>query len=128
MNANIRTHNGEVTIENPETGGYRTFSIRTQGEDSRFAPGRRVVALLAGPDNTSDYQGFGFADASGIKVWGKKAAKKSFCTFADMLENPSKWESKGAVYHFSTKCRVCNRKLTPPESVTSGIGPICSGR
>ena len=53
--------NGEITLTNRETGEHRTFRIRTNKEDARFAPGERVIALLTGPDNTTSYTGFGRA-------------------------------------------------------------------
>lgn len=124
---NVKTHNGKVTINNPVTGGHRTFQIRTQPKDSRFAPGKRVVALLAGPDNTSDYTPFGFVETDGIHVWRKKRGGV-FDTYAKMLDKPQTFEAKGAVYLSSTRCRVCNRELTTPESIQSGIGPICADR
>ena len=45
----VRTHNGTITIHNPKTGDHRTFQIKTQPADAKFAPGRRVVSLLTGP-------------------------------------------------------------------------------
>ena len=125
-NGSIASHNGTITIKSP-TGAHRTFQIRTQPADSRFAPGKRVVALLNGPDNESSYQPFGFVSNMGIQVWRKKQTK-TFNTFAQMLERPESFEAKGAEYLFSGKCRICNRKLTVPESIESGIGPICAKR
>ena len=65
----VATHNGTITIYNPATDAHRTFRIRTQPDDSDFAPGQRVVSLLVGPDNESDYQGFGFVSYGRIAVW-----------------------------------------------------------
>ena len=123
----IRSHNGKITISNPDSGGHRTFSIKTQPQDSRFAPGKRVVALLSGSDNQSDYTGFGFVNENGISVWRKKQGT-IFAVYARMLDNPSKFEAKGAEFLFSGKCRKCNRELTVPSSIKSGIGPICAGK
>ena len=122
-----KTHNGKITINNPSTGQHRTFQIRTQPEDSRFAPGKRVVALLNGPDNQRDYQPFGFVNQSGIVIW-KKKRNTVFETYGKMLDNPEHFEEKGAEYLFSGKCRRCNRELTVPSSIESGIGPICAGK
>ena len=124
----IKTHNGKVTIENPASGNHRTFSVRTQPEDSGFAPGKRVVALLNGPDNNNDYQGFGFVDTAGhVRVWKSKRGG-TFDIFARMLEAPERFQEKGANYLFSGRCRRCNRELTVPESIESGIGPVCAGK
>jgi hypothetical protein len=42
--------NGTYTITSP-TGEHRTFRIKTQKDDARFAPGKRTIALLTGSDN-----------------------------------------------------------------------------
>jgi len=129
----VRTHNGRVTIENPATGGHRTFRIRTQPADAKFAPGKRVVSLLTGPDNGHDYTGFAFADEGGVHVWAKYRAREFeadtvYQTYARMLADPERWKARGCVYLFEGRCRVCNRALTDPESIRSGIGPVCAGR
>ena len=46
-----------------------------------------------------------------------------------MVMYPDHYEQQhGIEYQFASTCRVCNRKLTTPESIESGIGPICGGR
>ena len=51
--ASITTHNGTFTVHNPATGEHRTFKVSTvqQGD----LEGRRIVALLTGPDNANSY-------------------------------------------------------------------------
>lgn len=128
MTWSIRTHNGAVTITNPATGNHRTFEIRTQAEDAKFAPGQRIVALLTGPDNTADYQGFGFVGEDGhVTVW-KKHRGTVYETYARMLEHPDAWEQKGLTYQVEGRCRKCNRRLTDPTSIETGVGPTCGGR
>lgn len=120
---NILTHNGVFTVKNPLTGEHRTYKIRTQKPDANFAPGKRVVSMLTGSDNTHDYTGFGFVLDTGIQVWKKQA---HMAAHAKMLENLAEHARTGKVEVFAaTRCRVCNRTLTTPESVASGIGPIC---
>lgn len=122
----IKTHNGAVTILNPATGNHRTFEVRTQKEDAKFAPGQRIVSLLAGPDNESDYQGFGFVGDDGhIRIWKKKQSPL-FATYALMLERPEVYEEKGLQYAVEGRCRKCNRRLTTPQSIEAGIGPVCA--
>ena len=130
--------NGSITIENENTGEHRTFRIKTQKEDSKFAPNMRIVSLLNGPDNWSNYQGFGFAfDDAGFKVWKSKRGNgkpSAFEYFADMLNHffgfnsRIDWTNKGYSCQIEKKCIVCNRKLTHPESLRTGIGPICANR
>jgi len=123
----IATHNGNVTISNPATGGHRTFQIRTQKADASFAPGERIVSLLTGPDNWRNYRGFGFVKSDGRIVLWRKNRTDTFRKFADMLENPERYADR-VEYMAESKCRVCNKKLTTPESIESGIGPVCGGR
>ena len=131
-------HNGRYTVQNTRTGEHRTFSVKTQKDNARFAPGKRIVALLTGPNNEDDYKGFGFVDGSGrsIAVWSSKrgtTGKRShFEWYANMLVDlicgGTEWAARGYVVLVERTCRVCNRTLTEPESIRSGIGPICAGR
>ena len=127
--------NGTFTVHNPATGNHRTFEIKTRPDDAKFAPGKRVIALLNGPDNEGDYQGFGFVDDTGISVWrnkrGMHGQKSTWEVYArmvwEMLTNPaSSWHQRGLTIEASKRCLCCNRKLTTPESLAVGYGPECS--
>jgi len=124
----IRTHNGTVTVKNPATGQHRTFRIRTNKDDANFAPGKRVVGLLTGPDNENDFRPFGFVlDGGRIAVWMKHRGTE-FDRFARLLEDLDGSAARWNLFvEWSVKCRKCNRELTTPDSIQSGIGPICSG-
>lgn len=122
------THNGKFTVKSTRTGEHRTFRVRTQPQDSSFAPGKRVLALLTGPDNENSYTGFAFVDDFGIHLWGKKKTEQ-YQALANMLERLQAHEDAGRVEVYAeTTCRKCNRALTTPESILSGIGPVCGGR
>lgn len=132
----IQIDNGFITVKNTGTGAHRTFQIRTQKADARFAPGERIVSLLTGRDNTSDYQSFGFVKADGwIILWKKKntpvfqglakalrLAAKALASDQDTFETPK------AVYtvELSKRCIRCNRQLTTPVSLERGYGPECA--
>jgi hypothetical protein len=123
--------NGFYTIKSRVTGEHRTFRILTQPKDADFAPGRRVLGLLTGPDNDSDYTGFAFVDDEGIHVWASKKSEGLWETYAQMIWDLSldgalsRWAKN---YEFMTdgRCLICNRHLTNPESVKTGIGPVCA--
>jgi len=135
--------NGIFTIEN-EAGEHRTIKIRTQKEDANFAPGERIASLLTGPENESDYQGFAFVKEDGFRVWKSKRGKNRISTFewyARILElvdlTPDEMEEveisvklRDRTYKIliEKRCMVCNRRLTTPESIRTGIGPVCAGR
>jgi hypothetical protein len=132
---NLSTHNGILTVKSTRSGEHRTFQIKTQGEDARFAPGRRVVSLLIGPDNTSNYRSFGFVvttpDGVRIQLWRKYSKAESFLQFdrlATLLERLDYHIAKGSVeINLEGRCIRCNRLLTTPNSVRKGIGPVCEG-
>ena len=125
MAHSIRTHNGAVTMYNPATGAHRTIRISTQSEDANFAPGQRIVSLLTGPDNTSDYTGFGFlTDEGEVRIWRKKHGGV-YEAYARMLTEPEAYMARGIQYKFDVRCRRCNRELTDPISIDLGIGPTC---
>lgn len=131
--------NGIYTIENIKTGEYRTFRIHTQPKDSKFAPGSRVLGVLSGPENTSDYKGFAFVDDRGISVWKRYRAKKVVFVersphewYAQMLWDlaTDKEEFRGRGYRLMLQgeCLRCGRTLTTPRSLMTGLGPVCEGR
>jgi hypothetical protein len=123
----IATHNGILTLNNPATGNHRTFSIRTQPDDSKFAPGQRVLALLSGSNNEQDYQSFAFVQPDGtVRLFGSKKDDSLWAKYADMVAFPLKWQAKGVEYMFSGRCRRCNRILSTPWSIKLGLGEHCA--
>jgi hypothetical protein len=129
-NFNVAVHDGIVTIANPQTGQHRTFKVETVRNDESPLKGKRIVSLLIGPDNGEDYKGFAFAGENGVTVWKrfKDVDSGVWEKYASMLTYPALWGRKGVKYLCEARCRVCGRRLTVPESVTSGIGPVCAGR
>jgi hypothetical protein len=131
--------NGRYTVENTTTGDHRTFQIRTQKEKAKFAPGKRVLALLTGPNNEEDYTGFAFVSNRGIRVWKSKRREgdnliSKWEWYAKMLweivteGQESSWHRDGYRLLLEGSCVRCNRPLTEPESIKTGIGPVCAGR
>ena len=127
--SSIKTHNGIFSVQSKATGEHRTFRVRTQKDDAKFAPGERLVSLLTGPDNGADYQSFGILKRDGSIVIWKKHHGTQFEKLARFLENLDSHAAAGRVtVHAETKCRRCNKRLTTPASVRSGLGAICEGR
>lgn len=120
--------NAIFTIQNPKTGGRFTFKVN-KPEDAK-TDDFRFVALLGGPDNTSDYRYLGTI-GRGRFYHGKKSriskgapSAKAFAWFFERLGNPSALDNI-EVYH-EARCGACGRKLTVPESVQTGFGPDCA--
>ena len=125
---NIATHNGIVTVENTNKGTHRTFRIKTQPTDAKFAPGERILSVLTGSDNTSDYTQVAFVKEDGRIILWRRYEQSQYAQVVRVLQYPEHYKAIGCVYHYEGHCRRCNRLLTTPESLRSGIGPVCDGR
>lgn len=132
----VRVKNGTYTIVSDATGDHRTLRVRTVQSGS--LAGRRILALLVGPQNTSDYLGFGFVDDHGVRVW-RTHRGTDYDKIASLfwrLATKGEADGQGRIRVGSLRaymlvqgaCCVCNRPLTCPESIESGIGPVCAGR
>lgn len=122
----LTTHNGIITVHNTSRGTHRTFQIKTQKQDANFAPGERILSLLTGPDNTSDYTQMGFVKPDGSIILWKKFRTEGYEKLVGVLKNIEVWQERGFSYLLEGRCRRCNRRLTNPESISTGIGPECS--
>lgn len=126
-------YNGIYTLFNPASGQHRTFRIRTWVQDDGHEA--RVVGLLTGPENTTDYTDFGFVrdDGRGIVVWKKWRGIGEYeayarCFWSMLVDGPQgPYASRGVTVRASRTCLRCNRVLTTPESIRDGMGPECAG-
>lgn len=122
----LGTHNATITLASPKTGDHRTFKIAT-AKNGPLA-GKRIISILIGPNNESDYLGLGFVQRDGfISLWQKYRGTQ-YEKLVDLLERAEYWAGRGVQYLTVGHCRRCNRLLTHPESIISGIGPDCSGK
>lgn len=127
----ITKHNGFITLRNPATGGWRTIRIRTFKKKGDPFNGARRVALLGGPDNGTDYHDFGFITRRDgrLVVYPSKRGTDGHRSFFEIvgriLAEPARWQEKGVEFRISGICRRCNRRLTVPASIDSGLGPEC---
>lgn len=122
----LGTHNAVVTLVSPKTGDHRTFRVTT----AKRGPleGRRILELLVGQNNESDYKGFGFIQEDGtVRLW-RKYEGTIFAQYADLIDRPTYWANRGVQYMAEGRCRCCNRRLSNPESLRTGIGPECAKR
>ena len=123
-----RIFNGTITLINKDTETYVTLKISTVKNGK--LEGKRIVSQLVGSDNVNSYQGFAFVNEDDtIKVWRSKHTDKrqqiavivrSLMLYGDQSQFANKVDMK-----LSKLCMRCNRKLTTPQSIADGIGPIC---
>jgi hypothetical protein len=123
--------NATFTLVSKTTGARFTFRVRASKDedDSRF-----FVSVLTGPDNGTDYQFLGtvfdrkrFAHGRKSRISPDAPSALAFRWFWAALSNRGVAPATCEVWHLGS-CGKCGRALTVPESISSGLGPICAGR
>lgn len=129
MNTKSQIPNGTYTLINIEKKTHRTFRIYTVRKGK--LEGKRIIGILAGPDNVTNYISFAFLnDDDTFHIWKKHLAKKKYAQCLSILislmieEEKSRYHDRVEV-KLSKHCLRCNRKLTVPQSIADGIGPEC---
>lgn len=119
-----------VTLRSAKTGVRFTYKICAPKDDSETNP-VRFVKLLSGPDNTADYTYLGTVfNGRNLRTTAKSrvhADAPSFRALEWTLRKLAAGELPESleVYH-EGRCGCCGRKLTTPESITRGLGPVCA--
>lgn len=112
--------NSTFTVQNPETDMRYTFKV-VQPHPTR----PHFVKLLTMPDHFFPIATiFNHKTLRLAKFRRETAAYKAFAWLwrnADDLPAPAEFYHEG-------RCGKCGRKLTVPESIKSGIGPVCAER
>ena len=141
----LKLHNGTYTVDSPD--GHFTMKLSTAKEGP--LQGKRILSLLVGPDNESSYIGVAFwlEDEARAAVWRKHGSgsrtrndgwhwqpewtktEKKVAVLLDLALRGDRgyWEGRGYTVLLAGTCVRCNRKLTEPESIRLGIGPVCRG-
>ena len=129
-----------VTVKSRKTGSRFTFKFSRPDEEPNQPRERPIwVRVLSGADNNSDYAYLGtvWIDAQGIWAYrhGRKsrvaenapsvAAAKWF--IAILQRDPAKLFETAEIWH-EGRCGRCGRRLTVPESISTGFGPECAGK
>jgi len=113
------------TISSPER--HFTFKVTAKKDERR---GKTLfLSVMTGPDNESSYSYVGILsqDLRIIKTRNSKVSMESqsiralLWVFRNLDNLPAGYE----VRH-SGKCARCGRKLTTPESIDMGVGPVCA--
>ena len=110
-------------------GSKTTFRIRTQDKDDDFMPDTQIVGYLDNTGKKDKYTNFGHLQKTQnnveIRVW--KRFKDDTLLLADIqsvIKDPNPAREKYA--KISGRCSLCNRQLTVPSSLHSGLGPECA--
>jgi len=121
----LRIVNSTFTILNDATDIRYTYKVTQLKESDVF-----FVSFLNGSDNESSFGYIGILTKNGFKHTKKSKVSsdaivfKSFNWLWDVLENNKSVPSSFHFYH-EGKCAKCGRKLTTPQSIERGFGPVC---
>ncbi len=128
----IKAGKATLTIQSRDTGKHFTFKFVTPKKENNSKDIPTWVRLLTSSDNTGAYTYIG--TIFGSKYFhGKRSsiseqaqAVQSFIWwFKSVAAQDKKRLSRIALFHEGA-CLCCGRKLTTPESIQSGIGPVCA--
>lgn len=127
----VRAGKSLFTLYNQESGNHITYKVtRAKGENENRP---WFVSVLTGPDNTSSYSYIGCIFPNSLFCWTHKSRLaerdqkvRTFTWFYNhCLAGERELPDNVQVFHHGRCCR-CNRVLTTPISITTGIGPICA--
>lgn len=135
--------NATFTLRSVKTGVRYTYKVTAvpaqTPEDVRKWGKKYFVALLTGPDNQGDFTYLGMLQGQRFRLTAKSkmrqdsAPVKAFdWTLRQLLfegtqrPNPGYGLPPQLEFWHEGRCGVCNRPLTVPESIESGIGPVCA--
>jgi len=125
--------NATFTLVSVKTGTRFTYKVKRADGDEEDRP--YFIGLLSGTDNESSYSYMGVIfpnNARTVRFTAKSRVRsdapsaKGFCWFlARLLDNA---DISGIEFWHAGSCGACGRKLTVPESIASGLGPVCAGK
>lgn len=124
--------NATLTLRSKVSGQHFTYRIQLAKPSEKYPGKRWFVHYLAGPDNGSDYRYLGmiksdhFFTATNASPAEKSAVFAAFDTVWRYAHNMVML-NKVEIWH-SGRCGKCNRPLTVPESIATGLGPVCAGK
>lgn len=117
--------NALFTILNKDTGNYFTYRVKKHKDDDVW-----FVQVL----NVHDYTFIGtcfedkkFKHSTNSDLGLDNQKVKTFDWFLDKYFHEQNKFPQVEVYHHG-RCGHCYKTLTTPESIKSGIGPVCGGK
>lgn len=126
--------NATLTLVSKRTGERFTYRIKAPKPDGAEGPVSHFVAVLTGPDNNTDYHYLGhiyhtsneYQHGRKSKITPTAPSANAFRWFYQVcIERGNVPLDQLEIWH-EGRCGRCNRKLTVPESIRSGIGPECA--
>lgn len=120
------------TLKSNASGSHFTYKVSKNRKDENMF----FVSLLTGPDNEYDYNYLGLLlvhpeqNTMSFRVTHKScagndaASVKGFRWMLAKLNRAQDLEPQGTFQHEGS-CGRCGRTLTDPQSIETGLGPVC---
>lgn len=136
INTFLQGGKATFTLESMTTGKHYTFKATKADNPSRNGEVVVFIAMLTGSDNSNDFSYLGtmFVQHGNLtyrmtqKSPNNKTAHAALGFFASLLNRDKDLEEHNLIFRHAGTCGVCGRKLTTPESIDSGIGPVCAAK
>lgn len=123
--AYLTAGNAVMTVVSQKTGARYTYRVRASKDGAVH-----FVAVLTGPSNENDYQFIGVIRDDEFRTSPKARVSDtapSFVVFAFVWGHLVRgWIHPMVELHHNGTCGRCGRMLTTPESIATGLGPVCS--
>lgn len=123
--------NSTFTVSNPE-GKHYTFKVKRTKHKNANGKYKFFISYLTGPDFytylgmvVSPHDGYGhvtLTQASKLNILSLPFKVSNWAVKHIFTEKPL---PEGYKVDHAGKCGRCGRKLTTPESIKLGLGPIC---
>ena len=126
--------NARVTLKSTVTGRHISYRVQCPKDDEgKLDTSIHFVKVLTGPDNESDYQYIGYVRDEKFFHGGAKsfASKDSFSVIAfgwALKHLGDLVMPEGLEVLHEGSCGRCGRTLTVPESIQTGLGPVCAAK
>lgn len=130
ITAKLAMFNGTVTLHNTKTNRHVYVELKTEKwttkQGDKTTTTKRRVAKWYEPGNAWAAKSFAFVSEDGtLQLWRKFDDKSTEGKLAKLLNLPFQATEAGVSFGFETRCRICDRALVHPESLRTGIGPVC---
>ena len=121
--------NARVTFVSEKTGARFTYRVRAKKVDGGKV--LHFVGVLTGSNNEDDYTFLGTVFEGTKFVHGRKSEIAPTAPSAKAFGWAWSHLATGALppsceVHHEGRCGRCGRALTVPESIESGLGPVCA--
>ncbi len=117
--------NSLFTVANEESGNHVTFKVKKHKEKELWFVTTRDVHSFEFIGTCFENKKYVHSKKSVLEFTDTKV-KVFYWFLTKFFHNQEKYPMV-KVYHHG-RCGACNKKLTTPESIKSGIGPVCGGR